>query len=66
MTDTLTPGTLTPDEADARAAALTSALDWHGPTYRISAATGDGTRELVRDLMVRLETLAAAGQSTAP
>ena len=29
---------LTPEEADARATELVSALGWQGPTYRISAA----------------------------
>lgn len=49
---------LTPVEVDARAVALVTQLSWDGPTYRISAATGAGTRELVLDLMRRLEAAA--------
>ena len=49
---------LTPEDAAARAAAFVAQLNWDGPTYRISAATGAGTRELVMDLMQRLETAA--------
>jgi len=33
-------------------------LRFKGPTFRISAATGAGTRELVEALMRRLEELA--------
>ncbi|QKT04340.1 GTPase ObgE [Ectothiorhodospiraceae bacterium 2226] len=43
------------DEREARAAALVQALAWAGPVYRISAATGEGTRELVYDIMRALE-----------
>ena len=51
------------EEADARAEALVAQLDWHGPVYRISAATGAGTQQLVIDLMRRLEEMAAAEES---
>ncbi len=30
-------------------------LDWTGPVYRISAATGQGTKELCADIMIQLE-----------
>ena len=36
---------------------LIAALDWQGPVYCLSAATGEGTRELVQALMQRLENL---------
>ena len=36
-----------PEERDARVAALARALRWKGPVLRISALTGEGTRELV-------------------
>ena len=32
-------------------------LDWQGPVYAISSMTGDGTRQLVFDLMIKLEEL---------
>jgi len=37
---------------------LVAALGWEGPVYGVSAATGAGTRELMLDLMTRLERLA--------
>ena len=40
-----------------RSAALVAALGWQGPVYGISAATGEGTAQLVADLMARLEAL---------
>ena len=36
-----------PEERDARVSALVRALRWKGPVARISAMTGQGTRELV-------------------
>jgi len=56
---------LTTEEADSRAAMLVNQLNWSGPTYRISAATGAGTRQLAMDLMRRLEALAAAEEPAA-
>jgi GTP-binding protein len=50
---------LTAEDAQARAAALVAALDWEGPVYLVSAATGAGTRVLVGELMTRLEALTA-------
>lgn len=39
---------------------LISTLKWQGPVHCLSAATGEGTRELVQALMVRLENLWSA------
>lgn len=36
---------------------VTKQLDWNGPTYSISAATGAGTGALIQALMTRLEGL---------
>jgi putative protein kinase ArgK-like GTPase of G3E family len=33
-------------------------LRWKGPAFRISAATGQGTRELVQAVMTQLESMA--------
>lgn len=44
-------------ERAERVRALVRALDWPGPVYAISAATGVGCRELCQKLMVRLEAL---------
>jgi len=49
---------LTPEEAQERQAELVAELDWTGPCYLVSAATGAGTRELAQHLMRRLEELA--------
>ena len=49
---------LPPAEADARCKDIVRRLRFKGPTLRISAATGAGTRELVEALMRRLEELA--------
>ncbi len=46
------------DEAFAeRSAELVTALQWGGPVYGISAATGEGLRQLTADLMARLESI---------
>jgi len=42
-------------EAERRTRELVRRLRWKGPVYRISGATGEGTRELVRDIMGFLE-----------
>ncbi|MEJ2693616.1 MAG: Obg family GTPase CgtA [Candidatus Thiodiazotropha sp.] len=36
---------------------LVEALQWRGPVYGISAATGEGTKPLTSDLMLRLEAI---------
>jgi len=46
------------DEAEARCRDIVRRLRFKGPTFRISAATGAGTRGLVEALMRRLEELA--------
>ncbi len=45
------------DERDALAAKLIKKLKWKGPVYKIAAISGGGCRELVMDLMQRLEKL---------
>lgn len=45
------------DVGQARQAQLLADLDWQGSVYGISALTGQGTAELVNDLMGRLEQL---------
>ncbi len=48
---------LDPDDYQERQAQLVSDLNWQGAVYGISALTGQGTTELVSDLMRRLEQL---------
>ncbi len=45
------------EEFAARREAVLQELDWQGPVYSISALTGEGTRELMQDLMKRLKVL---------
>lgn len=47
------------EEREEMAAALTRGLSWRGPVYTISAINGAGCRELVSDLMRRLEQVKA-------
>ncbi len=47
------------DEQEATVERITDALDWTGPVYRISAIAGVGTDALCRDVMARLEQIAA-------
>ena len=51
---------LTPADADKRCKEIVRRLRWKGPVYRISGATRQGTQELCRDIMRRLEELAVA------
>jgi GTP-binding protein len=44
-------------EREPRVAKLVKKLSWRGPVYTISAINGEGCRELVADLMRRLEDL---------
>jgi GTPase len=46
---------LSPDDADARCREIVRRLRWKGPVYRVSGATGQGTRELCEALMRRVE-----------
>ncbi|WP_421621633.1 GTPase ObgE [Alkalilimnicola ehrlichii] len=49
---------LLPEEGrDAHVNDLLQRLQWDGPVYRISALSGDGTRQLARDVMNRLEVM---------
>ncbi|HUO95704.1 MAG TPA: GTPase ObgE [Steroidobacteraceae bacterium] len=48
-------------EAEARCREIVRRLRFKGPTFRISAATGAGTRELCEALMRRIEGEAPAG-----
>jgi len=45
------------DEREARCQAIVEGLKWTEPVFRISGLTGDGTRELCRKIMDRLEEL---------
>jgi GTP-binding protein len=49
---------LPPGEADKRCKEIVRRLRWKGPVYQISGATRQGTQELCRDVMRRLEALA--------
>lgn len=45
------------DELEERCQAVIDALEWAGPTYKISAISGDGTQILCLDLMTRLDEM---------
>lgn len=45
------------DEFEHRRDQLVDKLGWQGPVYGVSAATGEGTEQLMSDLMVRLEKM---------
>lgn len=53
---------LSEEEYSARRDALAQSLDWTGPVYGVSAATGQGTDRLVFDLMDRLMALRTEAQ----
>jgi len=46
---------LSGEERGQRCDSIIAALSWDGPVFRISAATGEGTRELVGRIMTYLE-----------
>lgn len=46
------------DEVETAIAAITRALAWQGPVYRIAAIAGEGTDALCRDIMRHLEQAA--------
>jgi len=48
---------LSPDERETLAKQIVKGLRWKGPVFSVSAATGEGCRELAAKLMERLETL---------
>lgn len=43
------------DERDARCQEVVDALAWSGPVYRVSALTGENTKELCRDILKFVE-----------
>jgi GTP-binding protein len=45
------------DQRDDRIAEIVSKLQWDGPVFAVSAATGDGTKELCREVAAYLRTL---------
>jgi GTP-binding protein len=47
---------LPPDERESTVAAIASQLDWTGPVFAVSAATGEGTEELCRAVVRYLRT----------
>jgi GTP-binding protein len=47
------------DEAEEKCAEIVRRLRWKGTTYRISAATGKGTKELVQAVMREIEEIDA-------
>ncbi|MCU0971577.1 MAG: Obg family GTPase CgtA [Gammaproteobacteria bacterium] len=58
---------LAPEELAVRRALLVEELGWTGPVHAVSAVTGDGTQQLVYDLMSRLEALRPPrAESTSP
>jgi len=54
------------EEWNERVSALVAALDWRGPAFGISAATGEGTAALAQAVMVHLETEAQADADSGP
>jgi GTP-binding protein len=46
-----------PAEAEKRCKDIVRRLRWKGPVYRISGVTRQGTQELCRDIMRRLEEI---------
>jgi GTP-binding protein len=53
------------ESLDERRQALLASLQWEGPVFAVSALTGEGTAELIQQLMVRLEQLKQDEQPTA-
>jgi GTP-binding protein len=42
---------IAPDQRDEAVAAIITGLDWKGPVFAISAATGEGTDVLCREIL---------------
>jgi GTP-binding protein len=56
---------LLPDDVyQERRSALLECVQWDGPVYGISAVTGEGVKNLISDLMQRLEVIWRAEKST--
>jgi GTPase len=53
------------EEREARCKAIIKGLKWKGPVFRISAISGDGTRDLCQKIMERLEELGLAAPAFA-
>ena len=53
------------DERETRCKAIIKGLKWKGPVFRISAISGEGTRELCQKIMERLEELGLAAPAFA-
>jgi len=51
---------LPPEERETQVQAIVKGLRWKGPVFSVSAATGEGCRELAAKLMERLEALRQA------
>ncbi|MDZ7810681.1 MAG: GTPase [Arhodomonas sp.] len=49
------------DEQQAVSAEITAAMGWDGPVFAVSGETGEGTAELCRRVMARLETIDEEG-----
>ena len=56
---------LPPEEREPRCQLIVKGLRWKGPVYRISAISGEGTRELCQMIMDRLEALGVAAPAFA-
>jgi GTP-binding protein len=54
------------DEAAKHCADIVRRLRWKGPTFRISAATGKGTKELTQAVMRELEAIDEKKKAAAP
>jgi GTP-binding protein len=48
---------LPPERRAARIAEIVGRIDWDGPVFAVSAATGEGTKELCREVSAYLRTL---------
>ena len=48
---------LPPEEAEAQCQRIIDALDWQGPIYKISAISGENTRQLSFDMMNFIEEM---------
>ncbi len=51
---------------EAAIRAIVTGLDWEGPLFAISAATGEGTRELVREIAAYLKSAGSEGEGAEP
>ena len=54
---------LAEDERRERVQMVAASLDWKGPVYVVSAATGEGLRRLCQDVMRWLEDIGALGDT---